>query len=53
MTQIRRTQVTRIKKNQISSSDIMYFVYVMGKSAVRAKRAREKEEKAQRRRRGK
>jgi hypothetical protein len=41
MTQSRRTQVKGVKKQEISVDEIAYLYYLMGKSAVRAKRERE------------
>jgi hypothetical protein len=48
MTQTGRIQVKGVKKKDVSVDDIAYLYYLMGKSAVRAKREREAQEKKKR-----
>jgi hypothetical protein len=47
----RRIVVKGVRKRQISTDDLAYAYYLMGKQAVRERRAREAREKAERARR--
>ena len=49
MAQSQRITVKGVRRREISSEDLAYIYFLMGKAALRAKRERDAEEKAKQR----
>lgn len=45
----RRIKVSSVKRREISTEDLAYIYYLMGKAALRKKRERQAQEKVKRR----
>jgi hypothetical protein len=53
MTQSRRIKVKGVRKRELSTEDLAYIYYLLGKSVVRERREREARARAKRRRESK
>lgn len=51
MAQTRRIKVTGVKRHELSTEDLAYIYYLMGKASLREKRERAAKEKAKHRER--